>query len=79
MAIQDYDISIEYCPEKNNLSADTLSRLPEQGEVEKMAHSDGKIILYALEKKAIIEHAKSATEFCPRAKIIPYFGTENQR
>ena len=35
MAIQDYDISIEYCPGKNNLVADTLSRLPEHGKCDK--------------------------------------------
>ena len=48
MAIQDYDISIERCPGKNNLVADTLSRLPEQENAAKMAHKDGKIILCAL-------------------------------
>ena len=51
MAIQDYDISIEYCSGKNNLAADTLSRLPEQGEAAKIAHKDGKIISYALAKR----------------------------
>ena len=30
MAIQDYDIQIEYCPGKDNLVLDTLSRLPGQ-------------------------------------------------
>ena len=30
MAIQDYEISIERCPGKNNLVEDTLNRLPEQ-------------------------------------------------
>ena len=38
MAIQDYDISIEYCSGKNNLVADNLSRL----NAAKMAHSDKK-------------------------------------
>ena len=47
MAIQDYDISIEHCSGKNNLVADTLSRLPEQENAAKMSHKDGKIILYA--------------------------------
>ena len=51
MAIQDYDISIENCLGKNNLVADTLSRLQEKENATKMGHSDGKIILYALAKR----------------------------
>ena len=42
MAIQDYDISIEYFTGKINSVADTLSRLPEKENAAKMSHSDGK-------------------------------------
>ena len=51
IAIQHYDIFIEHFPGKNNLVADTLSRLPKQENADKMADKDGKIILYALAKK----------------------------
>ena len=76
MAIQDYDISIEYCSGKDNLVADTLSRLLEKENATKMANKDGKIVLYAL---AIVRFAKPAKKFCPGAKSRPYFGTKNQR
>ena len=51
MAIQDYDITIEHFPGKNNLVPDTLSRLPNQEIAAKTGHTDGKIILYALAKR----------------------------
>ena len=51
MAIQDYDISVEYCPGENNLVADILSRLPNQEIAVKTGHTHGKIILYALAKR----------------------------
>ena len=47
-AIQDYDIQIEHCPGRDNLVANTLSRLPVQENSQKMGHNDSKIILYAL-------------------------------
>ena len=51
MAIQDYDISIEHCPGKNNSVADTLSRLSGSEDNQKVNHGNGKIILYALAKR----------------------------
>ena len=51
MAIQEYDIQIEYCPGRDNPVADTLSRLPGQENCQKMGHNDGKITLYALAKR----------------------------
>ena len=47
MAIQDYDISIENCPGKNNLVADTLNHLPEQEKAEKW-HTTMEKLFYTL-------------------------------
>ena len=50
IAILDYDILIEHCPDKNNSAADTLGRLPERENFHKPSHGNGKLILYALGK-----------------------------
>ena len=71
MAIQDYVISIEYCPGKNNLAAATLSRLPEQGEAAKMADSDGKIILYAVVRRASSNLQNRLQNFSQEQKLDP--------
>ena len=57
MAIQDYDISIEHCPGKNNAS--------------RMAHDDGKIILYALEKRPLSNLRNRLQNFSKEQKIEP--------
>ena len=41
MAIQDYDIQTEYCPSKNNIVGDTLSRLRGQEKGQKLEFNDG--------------------------------------
>ena len=74
MAIQDYDISIEHCSGKNNLVADTLSRLPEQENAAKMAHKDGKIILYALAKRPSSNLRTRLQNFAQEQKLDPILG-----
>ena len=74
MAIQDYDILIEYCSGKNNLVADTLSRLPEKENVEKMANSDGNIILYALTKRPSSGLRYRLQNFAQKPKLDPILG-----
>ena len=74
MAIQDYDISIEYCPGKNNLVADTLSRLPEQENATKMSNRDGKIILYALAKRPSSNLRNRLQNFAQEQKLDPILG-----
>ena len=71
MAIQDYDISIEYCPGKNNLVADTLSRLPEEENASKTANNDGKIILYALAKRPSSNLRNRLQNFAQEQKLDP--------
>ena len=71
MAIQDYDISIEYCPGKNNLVADTLSRPPEEDNASKMANKDGKIILYALAKRPSSNLRNRLQNFAQEQKVDP--------
>ena len=71
MAIQDYDISIEHCPGKNNLIADTLSRLPDQENAAKMCHNDGKIILYALAKRTSSKLRNQLQNFSREQKTDP--------
>ena len=74
MAIQDYDISIEYCPGKNNLVADTLSRLPGKENAAKMGDSDGKIILCALAKKPSSGLRNRLQNFAQEQKLDPILG-----
>ena len=74
MAIQDYDISIECCQGKNNLVADTLSRLPNQETAAKMGHSDGKIILYALAKRPSSNLRNRLQNFAQEQKLDPILG-----
>ena len=74
MAIQDYDISIEYCPGKNNLVADTLCRLPNQEIAAKMANSVGKIILYALAKRPSSNLRNRLQSFAQEQKVDPILG-----
>ena len=74
MAIQDYYISIEHCPGKNNLVADTLSRLPEQENSAKMAHTDGKIILYALAKRPSSNLRNRLQNFAQEQKLDSILG-----
>ena len=74
MAIQDYDISIEHCPGKNNLVADTLRRLPEQENAVKMAHKYGKIILYALAKRPSSNLRNRLQNFAKEQKLDPILG-----
>ena len=71
MAIQDYDISIEYCPGKNNLVADTLSRLPEKENAAKMGDSDGKIILYSLAKRTSSGLRNRLQSYAQEQKVDP--------
>ena len=71
MAIQDYDISIEYCPGKNNLVSDTLSRLPEEENASRMANKDGKIILYALAKRPSSNLRNRRQNFAQEQKVDP--------
>ena len=71
MAIQDYDISIEYCPGKNNLVSDTLIRLPEKENAAKMGNSDGKIILYALAKRPSSGLRNRLQNFSQQQKLDP--------
>ena len=74
MAIQDYDISIEYCPEKKNFVADTLSRFQNQETAAKMGHSDGKIILYALAKRLSSNLRNRLQNFAQEQKLDPILG-----
>ena len=71
MAIQDYDISIEYWPGKNNLVADTLCRFPNQEKAAKTAHTDGKIILYALAKRPSSNLRNRLQNFAQEQKSDP--------
>ena len=66
MAVQDYDILIEHCTIKNNLVADTLSRLPEK--------ENGQKILYALVKRPSSILRNRLQNFS-RAEIRPYSAT----
>ena len=71
MANQDYDISIKYWPGKNNLVADTLSRLPEEENASKMANKDGEIILYALAKRPSLNLRNQLQNFAQEQKLDP--------
>ena len=71
MAIQDYDILIEYCPGKNNSVADTLSRPPEEDNASKMANNDRKIILYALAKRPSSNLRNRLQNFAQEQKMDP--------
>ena len=74
MAIQDYDISIEYCSGKDNLVADTLSRLLEKENATKMANKDGKIVLYALAKRPSSGLRNRLHNFAQEQKVDPILG-----
>ena len=71
MAIQDYDISIEHCPGRNNLVADTSSRLPEQENAAKMAHKGGKVTLYALARRTSSNLRNWLKNFSRKQKMDP--------
>ena len=71
MAIQDYNILIEHCISKNNLVADTLSRLPGQKNCQKMGHRDSKIILHALAKRQSSSLRNRLQNFSKEQKLDP--------
>ena len=71
MTIQDYDISMEHYPGKNNSAADTLSRLSGNEDGEKVNHGNSKIILYALAKRLSSKLRNRLQNFSQEQKLEP--------
>ena len=71
MAIQDYDIQIEYCSGKNNVVAGALSRLLGQKNGQNMSYKDSKTVLYALAKRPSLSSRNLLQNFAKKQKLDP--------